>query len=295
MSTPEKQRYEFGPFRLDTEEVQLWRDGERVPLTHKAFEMLRVLVENSGHVVAKDDFLQKIWPDTFIEEGILTVNIASLRKALGEDRGAHRYIETVPRRGYRFVATVKKLRDESLDLGKDLSNTPVIIEDESSAADKRGGVEPADQKKTFTLNRSRMELRWWLRPISWAAIVMMMIGLAVALSYLWIWNKPNPISPLAVRSIAVLPFKPLVSESRDEALELGMADSLIAKLSSIRQVVVRPLSSVRKYAGIDQDPIAAGRELQVDAVLDASFQWDGDRRIRVTECQSCSKANPRAT
>ncbi len=266
MSTQEKQHlYEFGPFHLDTEEGQLLRDGERVPLTYKAFEMLRVLVENSGHVVAKDDFLKKIWPETFIEEGILTVNIANLRKALGEDRSAHRYIETVPRRGYRFVASVREVQHESAHFPVvESSSTPVIIEDETGAANKPAGVAPTDQKKELT--RSTSEIRWWLRPISWAAALMLIV-LAVALSYLWIWNKPNPIGPLAVTSIAVLPFKPLVSESRDEALELGMADTLI---------------SVRKYAGIDQDPIAAGRELHVDAVLDASLQRDGDRRIRVT-------------
>jgi DNA-binding winged helix-turn-helix (wHTH) protein/Tfp pilus assembly protein PilF/TolB-like protein len=281
MNTQEKQHlYEFGPFHLDTEEGQLLRDGEPVPLTYKAFEMLRVLVENSGHVVAKDDFLKKIWPETFIEEGILTVNIANLRKALGEDRSAHQYIETVPRRGYRFVARVREVQHISADLAVP-SNTPVIIEDETTAADKSGGVAPTDQKKGPTENRSSREVKWWLRPNSWA-VGLMMIVVAVALSYFWIWNKPNPIGPLAVRSIAVLPFKPLVLESRDEALELGMADTLITKLSTIRQVVVRPLSSVRKYAGIDQDAIAAGRELHVDAVLDASLQRDGDRRIRVT-------------
>jgi len=282
MSTQEKQRYEFGPFRLDTEEDQLFRDGERVPLTHKAFEMLRVLVENSGHVVAKDDFLQKIWPDTFIEEGILTVNIANLRKALGEDRGAHRYIETVPRRGYRFVAPVREVRDENVGLVKEgPSGIQVITEEKESKTQGHGDTETPGKAEDHILGAS---LRYLVSVSRLKALVafMLLICLAVALSLVWIRTKPNPTSPLAVRSIAVLPFKPLAAERRDEAVELGMAETLITKLSSIRQVNVRPISSVRKYTGIDQDPIAAGRELQVDAVLDANLQWDGDGRIRVT-------------
>src|SRR5262249_35496117 len=88
-----------------------------------------------------------------------------------------------------------------------------------------------------------------------------------------------PIKPQKV--MAVLPFKPLVVESRDETLELGMADALITKLSNHNRIIVRPLTSVRQYGGIDQDPLAAARELQVDSVLDGTIQRLGDR-IRVT-------------
>src|SRR5438034_9345626 len=81
--------------------------------------------------------------------------------------------------------------------------------------------------------------------------------------------------------IAVLPFKPLLAEYRDQVLEMGMADSLIAKLSNIREIVVRSLNSVRKYSGLDQDPLAAGRELEVNSVLEGNVQRSSDR-IRVT-------------
>ncbi|MCA1605856.1 MAG: winged helix-turn-helix domain-containing protein [Acidobacteria bacterium] len=98
--------------------------------------------------------------------------------------------------------------------------------------------------------------------------------------YLWrVRTKTAPTAP--VRIVAVLPFKPLVVENRDEALELGMADALITKLGNTRGVIVRPLTSARRYGGMDQDPLAAGRELQVDSVLDGSVQRWGDR-IRVT-------------
>ena len=115
MANEIKRLYEFGPFRLDPEERRLVRDGEPVPLTPKAFDTLLVLVENSGHVLAKDALMAQIWPDSFVEENNLLQNVSTLRKALaeGDDR---QYIETVPRRGYRFVATVRELLDERSDL-----------------------------------------------------------------------------------------------------------------------------------------------------------------------------------
>jgi DNA-binding winged helix-turn-helix (wHTH) protein/TolB-like protein len=101
----------FGPFQLDPAEQRLLRDGEPVALTPKAFELLVCLVQHQGRLVSKEDLLRAVWPDTFVEEAVLTVNMSAIRKALGDDRNGHTYIETVPRRGYRFVAPV--LRGET--------------------------------------------------------------------------------------------------------------------------------------------------------------------------------------
>jgi DNA-binding winged helix-turn-helix (wHTH) protein len=95
--------YEFGPFRLDPAERKLLRGNEIVALTPKAFDTLHLLVKNSGHLLEKDHLIAMLWPDTFVEEGSLSNNIFLLRKALGEDPP---YIETVSRRGYRFIGTV---------------------------------------------------------------------------------------------------------------------------------------------------------------------------------------------
>ena len=102
-----KQLYEFGPFRLDVAEHLFLKNEEPVALTPKAFEMLVVLVERSGHLVEKDELLKEVWRDQFVEESNLSQNIYLLRKALGEGANEHQYIETVPRRGYSFVADVK--------------------------------------------------------------------------------------------------------------------------------------------------------------------------------------------
>ncbi len=107
--------YEFGPFRLDAGEHLLLRDGEAVPLTPKAFDLLLALVVHHGHLLEKDELLKKVWPDTFVEEANLASNISQLRKALGDGENGQRYIETVPKRGYRFVSNVMKIQDESTD------------------------------------------------------------------------------------------------------------------------------------------------------------------------------------
>ncbi len=183
--------FEFGEFRVDTaKRLLLKRDGEPVPLTPKVFDTLLYLVEHSGMVLDKEELMKSLWPDTVVEENNLNQSISTLRRALGENRGKHRYIVTVPGRGYRFAADVRK--------------------NSTSAA------------KTS--------------------------------------------SAATIKSIAVLPFKPLVAEHRDAALELGMADTLIARLSS-GQIIVRPISSVRKYVELEQDSLAAGQELGVESVL----------------------------
>src|SRR5688572_30744607 len=103
-----KTSYEFGPFRLDAHERLLLRDGEVVALTPKVFDMLLVLVQHSGHLLSKDEVMKHVWPNTVVEEGNISRNISTLRKALGEAPHEHQYIETIPWRGYRFVANVKE-------------------------------------------------------------------------------------------------------------------------------------------------------------------------------------------
>jgi DNA-binding winged helix-turn-helix (wHTH) protein/tetratricopeptide (TPR) repeat protein len=99
--------YEFGPYRLDPNERVLTRAGDTISLTPKAIDILLLLVVNAGQLVEKDALLQQVWPDTFVEESNLSQNIFTLRRALGDERAGPRYIETVVRRGYRFVATVR--------------------------------------------------------------------------------------------------------------------------------------------------------------------------------------------
>jgi TolB-like protein/Flp pilus assembly protein TadD len=113
MRTQKEHYYLFGPFRLDEAECRLLRDGLSVPLTPKAFSMLLVLVRNSGRLVEKDFLMQELWPDAFVEEANLTFSISVIRKALGESAHTACYIETVPKRGYRFIASVREVHAEN--------------------------------------------------------------------------------------------------------------------------------------------------------------------------------------
>ncbi len=110
--------YEFGPYYLDLRKRVLMRDGEGISLTPKATDILVMLVTNAGQLVEKDELLKEVWPDTFVEESNLAQNIFVLRQALGDDRAEHKYIETVAKRGYRFIAPVK--------LSRSLENESVI-------------------------------------------------------------------------------------------------------------------------------------------------------------------------
>ncbi len=107
-----RRSYEFGPFRVDARERQLLRNGEVVPLRPKVFDVLLVLVQNSGHILSKDEVMKLVWPNTAVEEGNIARNISTLRNALGEHSREHQYIETVPWCGYRFVAQVKEVPAE---------------------------------------------------------------------------------------------------------------------------------------------------------------------------------------
>jgi DNA-binding winged helix-turn-helix (wHTH) protein len=111
--------YEFGPFRVDARERLLLRAGRPVPLTPKVFDILCVLVQNSGRLLRKDEVLQLVWPDTAVEESNVARNISTLRKALGADPHGGQYIETVPWRGYRFAAGVREVREEPDDAAID--------------------------------------------------------------------------------------------------------------------------------------------------------------------------------
>src|SRR6185436_17202420 len=104
--------YEFGPFRIDTVNRLLLCNGEPVSVKAKAVETLLLLVQHSGEVVEKEELMKQLWPDSFVEEANLTQTIYMLRKALGEGQ----YIETIPRRGYRFVAEVKDWEDSAADV-----------------------------------------------------------------------------------------------------------------------------------------------------------------------------------
>ena len=231
--------YAFGPFLLDTRERRLLRDGETVPLTLKAFDLLQVLVENRGHLLQKEELLRRVWPDAVVEENNLTVTISALRKALDEGPADRQYIETVPRRGYRFVA----------DVGP------------PAEAPAAAAPPPVPRSRALALG---------------ALVLAVGVGATLA----WVSRRsPSTAAVVPVRSMAVLPFRSLTNDG--EYLGLGMADALITRLGGTKQLRVASTGAVQKYVRPGLDPLVAGRELQVDSVLEGNVQTSGDR-LRTT-------------
>ncbi|HVG17690.1 MAG TPA: transcriptional regulator, partial [Blastocatellia bacterium] len=145
MSAPDNHLYEFEPFLLDAGSRILLKNGATVRLTPKAFETLLVLVQNGVQVVEKERLLKEVWPDSFVEEGSLSRNIHELRKALGDDSSEPRYIETIPKRGYRFVAP---LRVSAVDSGRTeipgMQGNATVIEKHTFARVISEGFEETD-------------------------------------------------------------------------------------------------------------------------------------------------------
>jgi DNA-binding winged helix-turn-helix (wHTH) protein/Tfp pilus assembly protein PilF len=263
--------YEFGSSRLDAVKRCLLRDGEIVPLQPKDFETLLVLIRERERVVGKEELIERLWPDTFVEEANLSQHIYVIRKALGDVARENAYIVTVPGRGYRFVAPVIEWREEDEELIlAERTRTHLVIEEKEEG---QGDREKRRKGEKAFFSRRR------LRRI--AATAALLVGLGAALAWWWVWRKPERAAVAEIKSVAVLPFKPLNLDGSDEYLGLGMADTLITKLSGLRSLIVRPTGAIRKYIHPEQDPLAAGREQKVDAVLDSSLQRDGER-IRVT-------------
>src|SRR5437867_2899809 len=259
--------YEFGPFRLDQAERLLSRNGEPVSLTPKVFDTLLLLIQNAGHLVEKEELMKAIWPDSFVEEANLNRSISTLRRALGEAPNEPRYIETVPKRGYRFIAAVTESETA------DLAGLQTEIEDSNQAAGnlKPVGLDVIDDSSDKPI---------WKR--SWLAFALASIALISGLAYVFAFRKSSSVEAAPeVKSLAVLPFKSIGSGSEDEMLQLGMADTLITRLSNLRGIKVRPTSAVLRYNSADSDPIEAGRALRADAVLEGRLQIVKDR-IRVT-------------
>ncbi|MDX2034147.1 MAG: protein kinase [Blastocatellia bacterium] len=269
-----KRRYEFGEFQLDVSERLLMRDGAVIDLKPKVFDLLVLLVQNAGRLMEKEAIFQSLWPDTVVEEANLNVSVSALRKALGDTASNPRYIETAPKRGYRFIARVSE---------KAIAPPPAVVETERLTSPPR--VVAANSDAATILGSSgefsappsgvgRANRKHWLA--AFAALLLL------AAMVVWFW--PRLSSEGQPRTIAVLPFKMLARPDQndaDQALALGMTDALITKMSGLPMLIVRPTSSVTKYAGANTDPIAAGRELEVEAVLDGRVQ-QSEKELRIT-------------
>lgn len=229
--------YEFGPFRLDPGRHLLLRGGDAIPLTPKAYEILLALVTRSGALLTKQQLMAAVWGDIAVEENNLNQGISALRKALDDGQNGGRYIETVPRLGYRFVADVR-------------------VSD--ATGDAPAGPRPRRAASTALV----------------ALAVGLTVAMAAAVR-LAIRSAP-PAAKGGARSIAVLPFL-TVGNVDHSHLGLGMADAVITRLGNLKDISLRPTSAVDDLGHSSRDAVAAGRKLGVDTVLDGRMQQSEGR------------------
>jgi TolB-like protein/DNA-binding winged helix-turn-helix (wHTH) protein/Flp pilus assembly protein TadD len=272
----------FGAFRLDATHRLLKRasSGEVVPLTPKAFELLLILVESKGRLLTKADLMNRVWAESFVEEGNLTQTVSVLRKALGEQPHEHHYIVTEPGQGYRFVAEVREAEVDAAE-GADEWAEEISIDATSATGatditeDRTKHDEPNITAPAPTLAPSVLVQK----KVMVAAVGFGVVFLLV-LTY-WLTRPPPPKTITEVKSIAVLPFKNIGGKADEEYLGQGLAEVLITKLSNIKTIVVRPNSAVMKYGEASPEPKRIGSELNVEAVVMGHVQKVNEN-IRVT-------------
>ena len=290
MAEQESHFYAFGRFRLKTAERVLLREGELVPLTPKVFDILLTLVEKGGQVVEKDDLMKRVWPSTFVEEGNLTQNVSLLRKALGESPSGPQFIETVPRRGYRFVANISETSEAHASSSPGTTALPVT--QQVKTFDGAQGVPLASARLSDAAKsvQSGHEVQAggevsrlpFLLPglsqknpgfvLALAVVLVAFVGIV----YFTGRGREGDGGGRSIQSIAVLPFVDDASDADAEYLNDKIAESLINSLSKIPQLRVVPRSVVASYKGKDVDPRKVGRDLNVRAVVTGRMQRHGD-------------------
>ena len=278
MNAPPAHIYEFGDFRLDAEKRLLWREDEPVPLTSRVFETLLYMVEHHDTVLDKERLMEAVWPDSIVEENNLTQNISTLRRVFGETPGSHRFIVTVPGRGYRFVADVR-LREADAD-PEPQRIAETAIESAETETERVASVSQPDHP---VASRS-------FRPILLATAAV--LALSVAALFFWRGRTQNPPeSPAGIpsarivipeKSIAVLPFTNLSADKENAFFTEGVQDDILTALAKFADLKVISRMSVASYvAGPHRNLREIGQELGVANVLEGSVRRAGGK-VRVT-------------
>jgi DNA-binding winged helix-turn-helix (wHTH) protein/TolB-like protein len=264
---PNKLFYEFGEdFRLDPEKQRLAHGKDLIPLTPKAVEILRVLIERRGQVVERDELMNAVWPDVAVEDGNLSVTISMLRKVLAE-HSQDKFIETFPKRGYKFNGDVREVVE---------NGSAIVVEKQTVARvtiDEDFSLAKPNLPKLFSSTRRKVATATVT-----AATLVLLVG-----SFIYSSSRSESARTrsLEVRSIAVLPFKLINPTSENTHIGLGLADVLITRLSNIKEINVRPTSAVISFEETQESSSIIGKRLLVDAVLEGSILRSSDK-IRVT-------------
>lgn len=250
--------YSFGPFCLDASRLLLLKDGEPLSLAPRFFRVLSLLVQNHGRDLDKEYLIDRVWPDTAVQENNLTIIISGLRKILGDDLGRHRYIVTIPGHGYRFVAEVDEQPTAPLSATFAQSNSRGLTTTQLGDSVLPRGWKAVSQKRHL-----------WL---SLATLCTLSLILGI-----WAAKTRTTAKADALRTMAVLPFESIGFGSEDEYLGFGMADALSARLRNYEQILVRSATEALASQPSGYDAISVGRMLNVNVLLAGSVNKIGDR------------------
>jgi TolB-like protein/DNA-binding winged helix-turn-helix (wHTH) protein len=258
----------FKTYRLDTVNHLLWRNGERIPLAPKGFDVLAYLVEHAGRVVAQDELLGALWPETFVNPEVLRKYILEIRRALGDRPNNPEFIETLPKRGYRFIAPViEESATEPPDAPWSHAAEEHVIEEDDGLP-----AAPSEPEGSFVQRR-----RWMV-----AIIAMLVIVAAAGLSaYFLLARDGRNAHPVTDTSIAVLPFADASPTKDQEYLSDGLAEQLINDLAKVHGLKVIGRSSSFQFKDRAEDARDVGRKLAVANVLEGSVRREGNL-VRVT-------------
>ncbi len=270
----------FQDFTLDLARGSLLRDGQPIHLRPQSYEVLKYLVENKGRLISKDQLIEEVWQGRAVTDGSLGKCIEEVREALGEN--ARLYVRNVRGRGYIFdpEADEQPTSEKQRVWSEQVDVVRVVVEDEQQEDGLpftlRGSTgsraqPPTDPQRAIGKRKT----------VRLAIAGLILAGIAAGAAYYFLSLTPHAAGLPGVKSLAVLPFKSLGVESGNEYLGIGMADTLITRLSNVKEITIRPTSSVLKYAGRDTDAIEIGRELGVESLLEGSIQVSGGR-MRVT-------------
>lgn len=282
--------YEFGPFRLEPDEHLLRNGDQPLALAPKYFDLLVFLVQNSGRLLTKDQIMQTVWSGNFVEEANLTVAISAIRKTLAEKESGVQYIETVPKKGYRFTAGVREVEeapaaalpklDASVSSSSDQSTVRVVAP--ATSALETLTAESATMESAGPPVEISAEHRDTSRYRGVTAVVVMLIMVAVligvAIRLKQAARGPSFIQP---RSLAILPLQNLKRDADTDFLGFSLADAVITKLDYVSALSVRPSAAVQQYRNEPIDIQEVGTALNVDTILTGSFLRDGDD-LRIT-------------
>ena len=255
----------FQSFRLDTANQCLWRGQERVPIAPKAFDVLRYLVENPGRLVTQDEVLEKLWPDTYVNPEVFRKYILDIRKILGDRPDKPEFIETVTKRGYRFIAPVI---DETAAEPRDW---PTPQETEGKITEEKAGPDTA-RSELKSASGKRMLLKL-------AIVAALAVAAATAIGGHLRSSRMN--APLNNTSIAVLPFADLSPGKDQEYFSDGLSEQLINDLAKVSGLKVVGRSSAFQFKGKNEDLRNVARKLGVANVLEGSVRREGNH-VRIS-------------